>query len=81
MNLNSVQHAQHAKGLSYENAIQPYLEIKELFLNMIFVYVNVNNEDNVQYIVDFCYLNINNLGYKNGKELIESHSINLKVDF
>ena len=53
MNLNLVQHAQHAKGLSYENAIQPYLEIKELFLNMIFVYVNVNNEDNVQYIVDF----------------------------
>ena len=41
---------------------------------------NGKNEANVQYIVDFCYLNINNyLGYINGKELIESQPYSRKL--
>ena len=51
---------------------------------ILYFVCNVNNGkivDNVQYIVDFCYLNINNLGYINGKELIESqpYSRNLQI--
>ena len=40
---------------------------------------NGKNEANVQYIVDFCYLNINNLGYINEKGLIESQPYSRKL--
>ena len=51
---------------------------------ILYFVCNVNNGkivDNVQYIVDFCYLNINTLVYINGKELIESKPYNRNLQF